>query len=436
MLKKISLSKSNSDVRTNRYRDRHQSAVATSSNENRNKQRVTTPNNNNGLTRQWNDVKSGWKKFKLKRWNSIGSWVAIVQIDLTGKYNKQTHFRHFLLLLFPAQSPDSEGTLDLTNFEVSEGNYSKRKHVFRLSSVQGDSNNESELMLQTNSSQELKDWVSSLRTVTRGGTMSESQPNLTVEKFDSSTSTTEDSLNASFPQKAAKKYHFGSRSPSGQSPVFKSRKAPSNLLMPPISSNSRDSSDKETNSPKQKSWKSFVTNQFKKMQPSNESSSSNESSICYLTDCTPSEEDPHVPLLVAKCTHIVETKGLGIVGIYRIPGNTAAISGLYENIKNNGFNEQTLNDAKWDDVNVVSSLLKLFIRSLTEPILPNNLYQCFIAADKNTVEEQRFQELRSLLKKFPPHHYATLKHLIGHLSKVSSNSSVNLMEPRNLGEIF
>lgn len=317
--------------------------------------------------------------------------------------------------------------------------------MFRLSSVQGDSNNESELMLQANTSQEMKDWVTSLRTVTRGKKLlrsdadfsveptTESQPNLAVEKFDTSTSTTEDNLNSSYPQKATKKYHFGSRSPSGQSPVFKSRKAPSNLLMPPISSNSRDSSDKETNSPKQKSWKSFVTNQFKKMQPSNESSSSNES-IFFLTDCTPSEEDPHVPLLVAKCTHIVETKGLSITGIYRIPGNTAAISSLFDAIKTHGFNEQTLNDAKWDDVNVVSSLLKLFIRSLTEPILPNNLYQNFIAADKYPVEEQRFQELRSLLKKFPPHHYATLKHLIGHLSKVSSNSSVNLMEPRNLGE--
>ena len=26
-------------------------------------------------TIQWNDVKTGFKHFKIKRWNSIGSWV-------------------------------------------------------------------------------------------------------------------------------------------------------------------------------------------------------------------------------------------------------------------------------------------------------------------------------------------------------------------------
>jgi Rho GTPase-activating protein 21/23 len=314
---------------------------------------------------------------------------------------------------------------------VSEGNYSKRKHVFRLSSVQCDSNNESELMLQASNPVEMKDWVTSLRQVTRVKKDYSDQQQQDHSGLDSSN---DDVLNSSYPQKSVKKYHFGSRSPSGQSPVFKSRKAPQNLLLPSNSSINRDGSDKETSSPKQKSWKSFVTNQFKKMHPSNDSTSSNESNTCFLSECTPSEEDIHVPLLIAKCTKIVETKGLNIVGIYRIPGNTAAISGLYETIKNHGFNEQTLNDAKWDDVNVVSSLLKLFIRSLTEPILPNNLYQNFIAADKISNEEQRFQELRSLLRKFPPHNYGTLKHLIAHLTKVSSNSSVNLMEPRNLGK--
>jgi Rho GTPase-activating protein 21/23 len=141
-----------------------------------------------------------------------------------------------------------------------------------------------------------------------------------------------------------------------------------------------------------------------------------------------------VPLLVAKCTKIVETKGLGIVGIYRIPGNTAAISNLNELINRNGLDEQTLSDPKWEDVNVVSSLLKLFIRSLPEPILPNELYGSFIEADKLSDQAQRFHELKTLLRKLPQHNYETLKHLIEHLTTVSKNAAVNLMEPRNLGE--
>ena len=124
---------------------------------------------------------------------------------------------------------------------------------------------------------------------------------------------------------------------------------------------------------------------------------------------------------------------MGIVGIYRIPGNTAAISNLNELINRNGMDEQVLNDPKWEDVNVVSSLLKLFIRSLSEPIVSNELYGHFIEADKKTDHNQRFQELKGLLVKLPRHNYETLKHLIAHLTLVSENAATNLMEPRNLG---
>lgn len=142
-----------------------------------------------------------------------------------------------------------------------------------------------------------------------------------------------------------------------------------------------------------------------------------------------------MPLLIAKCTKIVESKGMGIVGIYRIPGNTAAISNLNELINRNGMDdEQTLSDPKWDDVNVVSSLLKLFIRSLSEPIVSNELYGNFIEADKKSDHAQRFQELKALLGRLPQHNYETLKHLITHLCKVSENATTNLMEPKNLGE--
>ena len=90
-----------------------------------------------------------------------------------------------------------------------------------------------------------------------------------------------------------RKYHFGSRSPSGQSPVTKSRKAPQNLLVTSSPLLNPSCSDKETNSPKQKStWKHFVTNQFKKMQPQNDSPTSNVNEGCTLSQCTPVSVSP------------------------------------------------------------------------------------------------------------------------------------------------
>jgi hypothetical protein len=238
---------------------------------------------------------------------------------------------------------------------------------------------------------------------------------------------------------------LGTRSPSGQSPVTKSRKTPqnSNTLQAVNSSGQKDSSDKETGSPKSKTWKGIVARQFRKMQGQPGSPGSQNADMMYpegasinvpLHLCPPSEENPYVPLILAKCTGVVESKGLSVVGIYRIPGNTAAISQLTE-LVNRGLDEVVLKDPRWDDVNVVSSLLKSFIRNLPEPLIPTEMYNGFIAADKLS-GQQRLIELRTLFRRIPPYCYETLKHIIRHLSRVSHNCLVNLMDPRNLAIVF
>lgn len=112
-----------------------------------------------------------------------------------------------------------------------------------------------------------------------------------LESVQASTMNGSDENPSPLPSKTQRKYHFGSRSPSGQSPVTKSRKAPQNLLVTAssLSTSNKDGSDKETHSPKQKSWKHFVANQFKKMQNTSDSPSShdNVSECCPLSQCTP-----------------------------------------------------------------------------------------------------------------------------------------------------
>lgn len=113
-----------------------------------------------------------------------------------------------------------------------------------------------------------------------------------LETMQASTLSSDDNPSPLPSKTTHRKYHFGSRSPSGQSPVTKSRKAPQNLLVSPSPLTAiagKDGSDKETSSPKQKSWKHFVTNQFKKMQPQTDSPTSNENvnEGCILSQCTP-----------------------------------------------------------------------------------------------------------------------------------------------------
>uniref|UniRef100_A0A0K0CZS8 Rho-GAP domain-containing protein n=1 Tax=Angiostrongylus cantonensis TaxID=6313 RepID=A0A0K0CZS8_ANGCA len=173
-----------------------------------------------------------------------------------------------------------------------------------------------------------------------------------------------------------------------------------------------------------------------------------------LADCLTSGPEDLVPLVVRICVSVVEANGLDTVGIYRIPGNTAAVNTLKETLSHcldimtlektlelidaNLYRcfQMDLSDPRWRDVNVVSSFLKMFLRKLPEPLLTDKLYPFFIDANRISNHHNRLHKIRNLLRKLPRHHYATLRYLIDHLSAITRNSKVNKMETRNLALMF
>jgi hypothetical protein len=56
-------------------------------------------------------------------------------------------------------------------------------------------------------------------------------------------------------------------------------------------------------------------------------------------------------------------------------------------------------DARWNDVNVVSSLLKLFFRRLPDSLLTSELYPHFIEADKIEDPAKRVVAIKKLVMK-------------------------------------
>ncbi|XP_029978732.1 rho GTPase-activating protein 21a isoform X3 [Sphaeramia orbicularis] len=155
-----------------------------------------------------------------------------------------------------------------------------------------------------------------------------------------------------------------------------------------------------------------------------------------LDDCPPAQTNKFVPLIVEVCCKLVEDRGLEYTGIYRVPGNNAAISNMQEELNNKGMNDIDIQDDKWRDLNVISSLLKSFFRKLPEPLFTNDKYADFIEANRIEDPVDRLKVIKRLLHELPDHHYETLKFLSAHLKTVAENSEKNKMEPRNLAIVF
>lgn len=59
----------------------------------------------------------------------------------------------------------------------------------------------------------------------------------------------------------------------------------------------------------------------------------------------------------------------------------------------------SLQDPRWNDVNVISSLLKSFFRKLPDSLFTSELYPHFIASDKLEDPNARFRRIRKLVSR-------------------------------------
>jgi len=274
--------------------------------------------------------------------------------------------------------------------------YTKRKNVFRVKTDAG-----SEYLFQAENEGLMKEWVSAIDETAMAIIVDERKDSNKLRKLTS----------------------FRNRSPTGQSPASKSRKSSAELV-PPFK-------DKD-----KKTWKGKMVKQLKKIGGGSHGPMYPEGgSICVPLEECPLCETEFIPYLVKVCCDIVTERGLDIVGIYRVPGNNAAVTYLTEQV-NKGVENFALEDQRWQDVNVVSSLLKSFFRKLPDPLFTVEMYSLFIEASKIELAARRMDQLRKLVRELPEIHLETLKYLTSHLCQVAEHSTVNKMEVRNLAIVF
>ncbi|XP_012885522.1 PREDICTED: rho GTPase-activating protein 15 isoform X2 [Dipodomys ordii] len=95
-----------------------------------------------------------------------------------------------------------------------------------------------------------------------------------------------------------------------------------------------------------------------------------------------------------------------------------------------------LDDSQWEDIHVVTGALKMFFRELPEPLFPYSFFELFVEAIKKQDNNARIEALKSLVQKLPLPNRDTMKVLFGHLNKIVSKASRNLMSTQSLGIVF
>lgn len=129
----------------------------------------------------------------------------------------------------------------------------------------------------------------------------------------------------------------------------------------------------------------------------------------------------------------IESRGLQEQGIYRISGTRSAVTRLQQ-----ALNSQPIQHINFSgsDIHVLTSVFKLWLRDLPEPLVPFSFYDALIESERVTQHEERVRLMRKIVASFPPCHYRALERVTYHLALVAKSSRANLMAAHNIGLVF
>nr|XP_046240296.1 rac GTPase-activating protein 1-like [Scatophagus argus]XP_046240297.1 rac GTPase-activating protein 1-like [Scatophagus argus]XP_046240298.1 rac GTPase-activating protein 1-like [Scatophagus argus] len=141
---------------------------------------------------------------------------------------------------------------------------------------------------------------------------------------------------------------------------------------------------------------------------------------------------PKIPALVIYCIKEIENRGLHEVGLYRISGHERLVKELKEKLIR-GKTLPPLN--KIEDINVITGVLKDFLRNLPEPLLTFHLNKVFMEAAEIQDDGNSLAMLYQTISELPQPNRDTLACLMIHLQKVSQCVDTK-MDVNNLARVF
>eukprot|EP01122_Echinamoeba_exundans_P007434 TRINITY_DN2299_c0_g2_i1.p1 TRINITY_DN2299_c0_g2~~TRINITY_DN2299_c0_g2_i1.p1 ORF type:complete len:1223 (-),score=342.55 TRINITY_DN2299_c0_g2_i1:17-3685(-) len=140
-----------------------------------------------------------------------------------------------------------------------------------------------------------------------------------------------------------------------------------------------------------------------------------------------------VPVFLAHAIAELEKRALDVQGIFRLSPPKPALDALKKQLDAG----KDVNFAEIDDVNVISGLIKLFLRELPEPLLTFELYNEFVSVvDVSGDDAARCKAVSKTLAKLPGPNMALLKKLVRLCVQIEAKKDLNKMTATNLAVVL
>ncbi|XP_043288273.1 rac GTPase-activating protein 1-like [Venturia canescens] len=133
------------------------------------------------------------------------------------------------------------------------------------------------------------------------------------------------------------------------------------------------------------------------------------------------EQLPYVPSLIIACVKEIESRSRERMTLYRHHGDLTIARGFLKNY----LHSKKVPNLRSVDVQTIGSILKLFLASLSEPLITDKLRDKFVDAALIANETERDAALSKALIFLPYPNLHTLSYLIHHLRFISKLSRTN-----------
>ncbi|XP_046855110.1 ralA-binding protein 1-like isoform X3 [Xenia sp. Carnegie-2017] len=138
-----------------------------------------------------------------------------------------------------------------------------------------------------------------------------------------------------------------------------------------------------------------------------------------------------IPRIIRECIMEIEDKGLSQEGIYRLSGVKSKIE-MLKDIYNQG---KTV-DLDDFEPNILAGLIKLFIRELTDTLLPDEVAQKFEDAAAMPSRSEKINQFKELILELPAPNRTLLSWLMVHMLHVLQKGAENKMSVQNIGIVL